>query len=201
MALIYIKDVCSGVRLGMWRMDEEPVRLLAAYPHLHTLAMPCRNKGRLQEMLSVRALLAEMTGDTALEISHEPSGRPVVQGWHVSISHTRGYAVLALSPCRDVGVDVEYRSGRVVKIAPHFIRPDEQAYTAQQMLVLWCAKETLYKLHSSDRLHYFDMRCQGLPDAGCHDWSGEVALENMKRGAAVQIHVELTADYCLTWAV
>ena len=157
MALIYIKDVGEGVRIGLWRMDEEPELLLDRYPHLRRLSCPYKNVGRQKEFLCVRALLMEMTGDEALCIGHEESGRPVVEGWQVSISHTRGYAVLMLSRTKAVGVDIEYRSDRIAKIASHFIRPDETAGNVEQMLVLWCAKETLYKLHSGDNLHYFDM--------------------------------------------
>lgn len=216
MALIYIKDVSDGVRIGLWRMDEEPEELLNRYPHLRRLEMPFKSVGRQREFLSVRALLMEMTGDDSLVISHEDNGRPVLPGWQLSISHTKGYAVLMLSqaiaagrhgslslrqssvgeaPClcpQSVGVDIEYRSDRIKKIASHFIRPDEEAENVEQMLVLWCAKETLYKLYSADSLQYFEMRQTLKGD-------GYVVIENMKRGEQVTVHVTLTPEYCLTW--
>lgn len=231
MALIYIKDVGEGARLGLWRMDEEPGELLLRHPHLRRLDMPYKNVGRQREYLCVRALLKEMTADESLRIDHTQSGRPVVEGWAVSISHTRGYAALMLarergctadmgrSPRQALGVDIEYRSDRIARIASHFIRPDEMggdaltaaasgcqpaAEAVERMLILWCAKETLYKLHSGDNLHYFDMRLaasrQPLPGAAGNDGEGVITLENMKRGEQVTIHVTLTADYCLTWA-
>lgn len=194
--------------MGLWRMDEEPDQLYVCYSHLRCLAMPFRSVGRQKEYLSVRALLQAMTGDDTLCIRHEESGRPVVcrglvkrDDMLVSISHTRGYAVLMLSRTKAVGVDIEYRSDRIVKIASHFIRPDEMVGSVEQMLALWCAKETLYKLHSEDSLHYFDMRQveSTAPAAGADDW--DLVLENMKRGERVTVHVTLTPDYCLTWAV
>ena len=215
MALIYIKEVTDGARLGLWHMDEEPEQLLDRYPHLRRLEIPYKNATRQREFLCVRALLHEMTGDDTLQIDHEESGRPVVNGWLVSISHTRGYAVLMLAPSsllpppstlhpQAVGVDIEYRSDRIAKIASHFIRPDESSLlppspeAVEQMLVLWCAKETLYKLHSEDNLHYFDMRSQGMQLSSD---GGTLTLENLKRGEQVTIHVALTPEYCLTWAV
>lgn len=218
MALIYINDVCSDVRIGLWRMDEEADELFDRYPHLRQLEMPFKNTGRQKEFLCVRALLMEMTGDDALHIDHLESGRPVIcrglqisdnmqipyNKWQVSISHTRGYAVLMLSRTKVVGVDIEYCSDRITKIASHFIRPDEMVETVEQMLILWCAKETLYKLHSEDNLHYFDMRQVSVAQSDlmgenmCDD--REVTLENMKRGELVTIHVTLTPEYVLTWA-
>ncbi|MBR2238710.1 MAG: 4'-phosphopantetheinyl transferase superfamily protein [Prevotella sp.] len=195
MALISIEEVCKGVCLGLWRMEEEPEELLSGFPHLRLLEMPYKYPARQKEFLCVRALLLAMTGDPKLRIDHAESGQPIVEGWQVSISHTKGYAVLMLSKEKAVGVDIEYRSDRVAKIASHYIRPDEMAETTEQMLVLWCAKETLYKLHSDDNLAYFDMRAVAPPDGN------ELKLENMKRSKQVTVHVILAPDYILTWAV
>ena len=195
MALISIEEVCKGVRLGLWRMEEEPEELLSGFPHLRLLEMPYKYPARQKEFLCVRALLLAMTGDPKLRIDHAESGQPIVEGWQVSISHTKGYAVLMLSKEKAVGVDIEYRSDRVAKIASHYIRPDEMAETTEQMLVLWCAKETLYKLHSDDNLAYFDMRAVAPPDGN------ELKLENMKRSKQVTVHVILAPDYILTWAI
>lgn len=201
MPLLNITEVCEGVRLGLWRMEEEPEELLSGSPHLRLLEMPYKYPARQKEFLCVRALLLAMTGDPTLRIEHTASGRPVVKGWQVSISHTKGYAALMLSRAKTVGVDIEYRSDRVAKIASHYIRPDEMVgdfkspttETVEKMLVLWCAKETLYKLHSDDNLAYFDMRAV--------EQQGELILENMKQGKRVTIHVIPAQDYVLTWAV
>lgn len=201
MPLLNITEVCEGIRLGLWRMEEEPEELLSGFPHLRLLEMPYKYPARQKEFLCVRALLLAMTGDPTLHIEHTASGRPVVKGWQVSISHTKGYAALMLSRAKTVGVDIEYRSDRVAKIASHYIRPDEMVgdfkspttETVEKMLVLWCAKETLYKLHSDDNLAYFDMRAV--------EQQGELILENMKQGKRVTIHVIPAQDYVLTWAV
>ena len=225
MALVFIKEVRPGVRLGLWRMDEAPEQLLLCYPHLRGLELTARYVGRQKEILCTRALLAEMTGDERLHIDHAESGQPLVEGWHVSISHTKGYAALMLSREMAVGVDIEYRSARIVKIASHFIRPDEMASVAAptapetgsqaatssseeevlRMLMLWCAKETLYKLHCADKLGYFEMRQTTRPprfpaEGGDAEADVLITLENMKRGEPVAVHACLTPHYCLTWA-
>lgn len=208
MALVYIKNLCDDVRLGLWRMDEEPAELLSAYPHLRLLEMPYKHAARQKEFLCVRVLLLLMTGDETLRINYNDDGRPFVDGWQLSISHTRGYVALMLSRRHSLGIDIEYRSDRITRIASHFIRPDEQATTPDQMLALWCAKETLYKLHSDDHLQYFEMRQSGSPDIRTDNVGptqeeplGMLVLENMKQEVEVTIHVSATIDYMLTWAV
>ena len=192
MPLIEVRQLSAHTRMGLWRMDETPARLYALYPHLQQLPMPYQNEGRQKEYLCVRALLAVMTGRENLLIDHLPSGKPVVEGYHVSISHTRGYAVLILSNAENVAVDIEYRSDRVGRIAHKFIRPDEPCTTLDDMLLVWSAKETLYKLHSDDNLDYFEMR------SSAHH-NGRIPVENMKQQKVVSISYEFTDDYVLTF--
>lgn len=209
MALVSVSDIGGDVRLGLWRMDEEPGELLELCPCLRLLDMPFTSLARQKEFLCVRALLVAMTGDEALRIEHNADGRPVAAGWQLSVSHTRGYAALMLSRKHAVGVDIEYRSDRIVRIASHFIRSDEEAVTADEMLALWCAKETLYKLHSDDHLQYAEMRLLGRMELPAFVGDGRmpasqpglITIENMKRGATVNVHVEATSEYLLTWAV
>ena len=192
MPLNEIRQVSAHARLGLWRMDEQPEALLALFPHLCHLPMPYTNEGRQREFLSVRALSSVMTGDNSLIIGHEPSGKPTLPGWNISISHTKGYAALILSQTEPVAVDIEQRSDRVGRIASRFIRPDEEADTLERMLTVWSAKETLYKLHSEENLQFFEMRVR--------EWHPQhLIIENMKSGQLVTLHHELTADYVLTY--
>ena len=55
----------------------------------------------------MHALIHIMTGDGNLVVSHNKDGRPFIDGWHVSISHTRGYAAVILSRQHDVSVDIQ----------------------------------------------------------------------------------------------
>ena len=112
----------------------------------------------------------------------------------ISISHTRGYAALILSDDSEVGIDIEYRSDRVERIASRFIRPDEKAETTDEKLLLWSAKEAVYKLFSEDNLMFFDMRTLSIDE-------GVVRMENIKRNIVVDVHYAFTADYVLTYVL
>ncbi|MCR4957279.1 MAG: 4'-phosphopantetheinyl transferase superfamily protein [Prevotella sp.] len=113
---------------------------------------------------------------------------------HLSISHTHGYAALLLSDDCRVGVDIEYRSDRVERIASRFIRPDEKAETTDEKLLLWSAKEAVYKLFSEDRLGFFDMRALSIGD-------GYLTMWVEKKRIAVSVCYEFTDDYVLTYVL
>lgn len=156
-----------------------------------------RQRERLAEQLLLTAM---MDGDTSYSIDHEPSGKPFLTSpltpltSHLSISHTRGYVVMLISEDSGVGVDIEYRSDRVERIASRFIRPDEQVETTDEKLLLWSAKEAVYKLFSEDRLAFFDMRVLSIGE-------GMMQIENKKRDEVVAVSYEFTPDYVLTYAI
>lgn len=198
MPLLEIRQLSPRTRLGLWRMDE-----------------PMEGTPRQRERLAEQLLLdAMMDGDTSFTIGHEPSGKPFLTSHlsprtshlspqtshlasytsNLSISHTRGYVVLLLSDDSGVGVDIEYRSNRVERIASRFIRPDEQVGTTNEKLLLWSAKETVYKLFSEDRLAFYDMRVLSIGE-------GVMQIENMKRNEVVAVSYEFTPDYVLTYAI
>lgn len=183
MPLIETRELSPVARLGLWRIDDSAD------------ASP-----RRRERSAVLQLLHAMTGDPSLVIDHEPSGKPFVASasspfaLSISVSHTRGYAALIVSSCPEVrvGVDIEYCSDRVDRIARRFIRPDEHADTTSDRLVLWSAKEAVYKCFSEDNLMFHDMRM--LSKDG-----NSLLVENIKRGVVVAVHYELTPDYVLTY--
>jgi len=159
---------------------------------------PVRRNFREAERTAVRKLLAEITGDNTLKISYEESGRPLLSdGRQISISHTRGYAAVIISPDKAVGIDIEYQSDRVGRITSKFIRDDEQAADILSQLLLWSAKETVFKLFSSDKLEYFEMKSHPF-EAGP---KGTIEIENLKRNIVQQVFFESNKDYVLTYAI
>lgn len=208
MALVRITEVAEGVRLGLWRMSETADDF-AHTPIYNDVCSRYGGKARRMEAFCAHALLWAMTGDGLLRISHEPSGCPFVVGMSgdddacaardvcIGISHTVGWVALILSDHGPVAVDIEYRSARVRRVAPRFLRPDEPFATVEEMLLAWCAKETVYKLYPSDNLAAADMRVGAFRLAD----SGLLEVHNMRRQSVVDLRYELTADYALTYTV
>jgi phosphopantetheinyl transferase len=140
---------------GVWKIEESPDTLLsrlsgtdagfvASLEKLHTVQ-------RRQEWLAVRVLLKELTGEET-RIAYRPGGAPYLPGkdWHISISHTPGYAAVILSKHSPTGIDIEYRSNRILKVRSRFLNPEEDRYIdpeheVDHLLVCWCAKEAVFK--------------------------------------------------------
>ena len=129
-------------------------------------------------------------------IGHAASGQPLLRGYHVGVTHTKGYAALMLSKSCDVACDIEHFSDRVERIKSKFLRKDEKADDLDSLLVHWCGKETVYKLFPEDNLQFSQMRVG--PFSTMSDWACEV--ENMKRVEKVRVDFELTMQFVLTYA-
>lgn len=210
MAVVNIREVYPGVSLGLWQMDESPERLFDLYPHLlpyrSSLDDKYKNDGRKLEFLAIRALMYEMLRvngaskgllSHAGDFTHNGQGKPLFRGYHVSISHTKGYAALILSKKSEVAVDIEYMSDRVERIASKFLRKDERADSLDVKLVHWCAKETVFKLFSEENLLFEDMRVK--PFDTMADWACDV--ENLKSGKTARVDFELAMDFVLTYSM
>mgnify|MGYP003431476017 FL=1 len=210
MAVVNIREVYPGVSLGLWQMDESPEQLFDLYPHLlpyrSSLDDKYKNDGRKLEFLAIRALMYEMLRvngaskgllSHAGDFTHNGQGKPLFRGYHVSISHTKGYAALILSKKSEVAVDIEYMSDRVERIASKFLRKDERADSLEAKLVHWCAKETVFKLFSEENLLFEEMRVK--PFDTMSDWACDV--ENLKSGKTARVDFELAMDFVLTYSM
>ena len=192
MPLISIETIASGAQLGLWHIEESVDELLNRYPSLSSEVSSYRSDARKLEKLAVYSLLFMMTGDTTLRISHNEAGKPSVNGWNISISHTKGYAAVILSKDKNVAIDIEHISPRVCKIADRFVRTDEDASTLESLLLHWSAKETIYKYFSESDLHFFDMRIHDIKE-------NELWVDNLKDDAEVMVTYRFSPDYVLTF--
>ena len=145
-------------------------------------------KGRQAESDGVHCVLTEMLGYEPL-IEHNEDGKPMIEGYHISISHTLGYVAVILSRDYEVGVDIEYVSDRVNRISSRFVRDDEVFADTKDKLIAWCAKETMYKLFSSEHLALKDIKVD--PQSGL--------VTNMKRNITLQFQCECSSKYILTY--
>ena len=198
MPLLSIQHLDGDVTLALWRVTETVEEFQAALPHLpfadesHDGHRPCET--RVLERYATHALLLAVTGSPET-IAHLSSGKPVVSMGHVSVSHTRGYAAVIFSPCREVAVDIEYVSDRVDRVAHKFLRPDElSGGDTLSRLVAWCAKEAAYKYYSADELPFQDMRISPFSQA-----DGRCLVENLRRGDTLSIHFRVAEDYVLAY--
>lgn len=186
MPLVFIKDIDTDTRLGLWKIADE-LHADEVCPQMVCEELKWKCARRQKENAAVYALLHAMTGRKDLVIGHNADGKPTLDGYIISVSHTIGYASIIMSKTRNVAVDVEYRNDRVFRIVDKFLTKQETAllsgllqtkdavsktsdiashdnsnvesHDAQTALLLcWCAKETIYKYFSEEKLMFDEMQ-------------------------------------------
>lgn len=140
---------------GVWKIEETSEELFSMLD-LQTDCLPflqnIKTEKRRQEWLATRVLLKELSG-LNLPIAYHADGAPYLPDspYHLSISHTNGYAAVLLQEQPAAGIDIEYYSERILKIRSRFMSPEEAACVdpdnvVKHLLVYWCAKEALFKM-------------------------------------------------------
>lgn len=83
-----------------------------------------------------------------VRVVHDPDGAPELVGsdMHISISHSRGYAAVALHPSQRIGVDIEEpRPEQLARVAKRFLSAAEAPVWSADLLAAWTIKEAVYK--------------------------------------------------------
>lgn len=110
---------------------------------------------RQRERETVALLLRRMLAHEA-RLTHAPDGAPLLEGYNISISHSRELAVVALDTMRRVGIDAEEIRPQLRRIKERFLSPAElQAFTTDnQLLTAWTAKEAVFKIVGSAAVEF-----------------------------------------------
>ena len=109
--------------------------------------------------LSVRHLLAEF-GYSDRDLFYDENGKPHLEdGKYISITHSFNYSAVIVSDNK-VGIDIEKQRPIITKIASKFVGyefeylKEEQNDYVKELTVIWCAKESLYKLFATRGLSF-----------------------------------------------
>ena len=179
---LYKQYKVDDIEVSVWSITETADELLRLVPK--TCAETCLSKflseKRRAEWLAVRAMARQLFGDD-IRVGYDASGRPLLDGGvgYISVSHTDGYAVLAFSSVRRVGVDAELLSRDALAVSRRFMRDGalENVPAGKANLVAllhWCAKEALFKIVGDLGGNFKDnIAVSGFRPAE----SGEISLE------------------------
>ena len=156
MGLLINKEIEDGCCLGLWEITEDYETLFRMtylndddLRRLNTF----KNINRKMESLSVRALLQQMTCPNARIVYNQLSRKPYMADglYNISVSHSHKYTSVLLGKNKLVGVDLEFMTHKIGRLAHKFIN-DREVITGNPLLrrkhlyIHWCAKEALYKI-------------------------------------------------------
>lgn len=202
MPLFLNEEIFPDVRLGIWAISESSDDFWALSPYVESLRSEFnalyKSEQRKCEVLAVSLLIKEIIGDN-VQLLHQDNGKPYLSsGMNISISHTRGFAVIIVSRSKQVSVDIEYFSNRIERIRSKFMRDDENASSQVKLLMHWCAKETMYKLFPEDNLTFNKMQ---LLSVDGNDSTGIITAKNIFRNRNVSVYYRTFCNCLLTYAV
>ena len=110
--------------------------------------------------LSVRHLLKAF-GYSDLDLFYDENGKPHLKdGKHISITHSFNYSGVVISENEAVGIDIEKQRPIITNIASKFVDYEFNYLEAtddeyvKKLTVIWCAKESLYKLFATPGLSF-----------------------------------------------
>lgn len=197
-------------RCCVWKVTETADELLAALPEADKYKAEAASRfsspKRRLEYAAVRALLYEMTG-TPPDVSYLPSGRPFLTDGtaFLSITHTKGYVAVALSPSAVVGVDAEQYGERILSLRDRIVGERERAEDAWSLLLHWSAKETVYKMMDSEGVDFVEHLCvSGIPEDGSSRVKPEgvflLSSSYPSHRQAYTVHYRLFPDFVLTYS-
>jgi len=146
----------------IWKITESYEQLLQAVTlKPENMERVLRMKSELHQrgFLSVRHLLAEL-GYTDDDLYYDENGKPHLKdGKYISITHSFTFSGVIVSDFK-VGIDIEKQREKIGVIAHKFmeyefqyLNKDEADYI-NKLTVIWCIKESLYKLFATPGLSF-----------------------------------------------
>lgn len=160
----------SQTCVKIWKIAESFNELMS--PLELTDASLSRVQGMKSEMhqrgfLSVRHLLRAF-GYTDADLFYDDWGKPYLKdGKKISITHSFNFSAMIVSDV-EVGIDVEKQRDKISIIAHKFIDYEDDYLIKEatdyvnKLTVIWCIKESLYKLFATPGLS-FKNNCLAIP--------------------------------------
>ncbi len=163
MPLIFKEQKDKGFVVGTWRIDESLKWLEENFDFTldeNKYYEKFLVENRKKQWLSSRLLIKEIYPQGGIVIYNE-DGKPFFQDVkaHLSVSHSYDYASAIISDSKNVGIDIEKASERLIRVKDRFLSDKElQSIDKRQELrslcTYWCAKEALYKLYGFRKLDF-----------------------------------------------
>lgn len=152
----------SQTTVKVWKISESYENLL------ESITLKPENLERVSNMkselhqrgfLSVRHLLRDF-GYTDFDLYYDNNGKPHLKdGKYISITHSFTFSAVIISD-ELVGIDIERQRKKIKRIARKFIDyeadylNDNSEDYIKKLTVIWCVKESLYKLFATPGLSF-----------------------------------------------
>lgn len=163
MGLYLKKKLDNKAEIAVWQITETEQELigLSSVPtdEMEEISL-IRNESLRKQKLAVRALLNELF-DEKVYLSHHDNGKPFLENCitNLSITHTNKYVAVITHNEDDLGIDMEsldrdFSSVEKKALSEEEIENLDEEKKNEQLAIYWCAKETIFKRMSQNRVDY-----------------------------------------------
>ncbi len=165
MPIIFDKIIKNKKQVALWEIKESKSYFLAylALPEamlleLNNITHPDKQLEWLASRSCVKYLLNKNNLPFEVLLKDEHNNPHFENNnFKVSITHSHQYAAAVIDAENEVGIDIEKKSDKLLKVANKFLNKDEFEFAQnniQLLCVIWCAKESLYKLYGKRNLSF-----------------------------------------------
>lgn len=208
MALIQTDiEVAGGARILIWEVTESVEELQALLQNFSTYQMEfslIKTDKRKKEFLVTRILANQMVS-TPLRIIYNSDKKPEIENSlsKISFTHSGRWVAAVYHDVLAVGIDLECPSEKIDRVVPKFTHPFErERFTLpenrNEFLLIWCAKETIYKITGKE-VTDFSKTMQVLPFIAGE--KGVFLLQILSSATQFPIYYCMTSNFALTWSL
>jgi len=206
--LLSNRVVEDGCRIGLWNIEENYETLLGmTYLNDDDIRRlnAFKNLNRKMESLSVRALLQQITRPDARIVYCGRSRKPYMEdgSYNVSVSHSHKYTAILLGKDKKVGIDLEFMSHNIDRLAHKFVNDREvisenPLFRSEHLYIHWCAKEALYKICDKEYIN-FQKHMSIQPFEVCSQGDIIGVVQNDRRKEEYKMHYMIENNYVLVY--
>ncbi|UBZ07845.1 4'-phosphopantetheinyl transferase superfamily protein [Salegentibacter mishustinae] len=149
-------------KVFIWKVEEsyEDLRKgIELTEHCQNRVSGMKSEIHRRGFMSIRHLMAE-AGYVDHDLFYDELGKPHLKnGSNISITHSFNFTAIILSD-RKVGIDIEKRRDKILKIANKFTPLSEYHTVANEealirkLTIVWGAKESIYKMYAEPGLGF-----------------------------------------------
>lgn len=154
----------SHTKILIWKIEEsfdilqQDIYLTA---HCQKRVSGMRSEMHRRGFMSIRHLLKVVNYEDC-DLWYDDFGKPhLYDGNQISITHSYNFAAIILSDQR-IGIDIEKQREKITAIAHKFVHQSEEYILeggedkVRLLTIVWCVKESLYKLYATPGLSFKD---------------------------------------------
>ena len=192
--------------IAVWKINEsesELARGLELSKEALTRLSQRRSIIHRKGYLAIRKLLRSRDIDPSIH-KYDKNGAPyLTDGRHLSISHTKDVAAIAISS-QPVGIDLEHYQEKIIRIAPRFLHLKESLdlnmnKNIHYLSQIWTAKEALYKAFHKNGIQFNTQLLIDPIEVKSKESIGTVFYKN--RIKKYKLYFRYLDNFCLTLAI